>query len=76
MSGTFFWHKKISAIFLELMKARLNSVKLRKITRMSKASVLLQTGAKVKAGLGGLNPLFVMVYVVKEEMDLKLKEKL
>ena len=53
------------------MKARLNSVKLRKITRMSKASVLLQTGAKVKAGLGGLNPLFVMVYVVKEELDLK-----
>ncbi len=38
---------------------------------MSKASVLLQTGAKVKAGLGGLNPLFVMVYVVKEELDLK-----
>lgn len=53
------------------MKSRLNSVKLRKITRMSKASVLLQTGAKVKAGLGGLNPLFVMVYVVKEELDLK-----
>ena len=53
------------------MKARLNSVKLRKNTRMSKASVLLQTGAKVKAGLGGLNPLFVMVYVVKEELDLK-----
>ena len=53
------------------MKSRLNSAKLRKITRMSKASVLLQTGAKVKAGLGGLNPLFVMVYVVKEELDLK-----
>lgn len=53
------------------MKARLNSVKLRKITRMSRISMLLQTGAKVKAGLGGLNPLFVMVYVVKEELDLK-----
>lgn len=33
--------------------------------------MLLQTGAKVKAGLGGLNPLFVMVYVVKEGLDLK-----
>ena len=53
------------------MKSRLNSVKLRKITRMSRTSMLLQTGAKVKAGLGGLNPLFVMVYVVKEELDLK-----
>lgn len=54
-----------------MMKARLNSVKLRKINRMSRTSMLLQTGAKVKAGLGGLNPLFVMVYVVKEELDLK-----
>ena len=53
------------------MKARLNSAKLRKINRMSRTSMLLQTGAKVKAGLGGLNPLFVMVYVVKEELDLK-----
>ena len=53
------------------MKARLNSVKLRKINRMSRTSMLLQTVAKVKAGLGGLNPLFVMVYVVKEELDLK-----
>lgn len=53
------------------MKSRLNSAKLRKITRMSKASVLLQTATKVKAGLGGLNPLFVMFYVVKEELDLK-----
>lgn len=38
---------------------------------MSRTSMLLQTGAKVKAGLGGLNLLFVMVYVVKEELDLK-----
>lgn len=53
------------------MKARLNSAKLRKITRMSRTSMLLQTGAKVKAGLGGLNPLFVMVYVVREELNLK-----
>lgn len=53
------------------MKARLNSVKLRKNTRMSRTSMLLQTGAKVKAGLGGLDPLFVMVYVVKEELDLR-----
>ena len=53
------------------MKARLNSVKLRKITRMSKDSVLLRTATKVKAGLGGLNPLFVMVYVVREELNLK-----
>ena len=53
------------------MKSRLNSVKLRKITHMSRTSMLLQTGAKVKAGLGGLNPLFVMVYVVKEELNLK-----
>ena len=53
------------------MKARLNSVKLRKITRMSRTSMLLQTAAEGKAGLGGLNPLFVMVYVVKEELDLR-----
>ena len=53
------------------MKSRLNSVKLRKITHMSRTSMLLQTGAKVKAGLGGLNPLFVMVYVVREELNLK-----
>lgn len=33
--------------------------------------MLLQTGAKVKAGLGGLNPLFVMVYVVKKRIGLK-----
>lgn len=33
--------------------------------------MLLRTVTKVKAGLGGLNPLFVMVYVVKEELNLK-----
>lgn len=38
---------------------------------MSKDSVLLRTATKVKAGLGGLNPLFVMVYVVREELNLK-----
>ena len=38
---------------------------------MSRTSMLLQTAAEGKAGLGGFNPLFVMVYVVKEELDLK-----
>ena len=33
--------------------------------------MLLRTATKVKAGLGGLDPLFVMVYVVKEELNLK-----
>lgn len=33
--------------------------------------MLLQTAAEGKASLGGINPLFVMVYVVKEELDLK-----
>ena len=33
--------------------------------------MLLQTAAEGKAGLGGLDPLFVMVYVVKEELNLK-----